>query len=229
MVTLAGSALAAGVTWAPNRAEALILFTVKQVGDNVVVAGSGSYDTTGLTYAGNSPFGYPANPFLVGSSSITRQGLASGSNFLLAGTTNASAYLWYANLTRTSDLGSSPTTIDATSSSGTVSGIDESYYDPQISNSSLIILPSVNPCTSPSSCIIANTSSYSGTISSLGLTPGTYTWTWGASENQRLTIYVEAPAPLPLFGAASAYGWSRRLRRRIGNRVAVVPGSTTNS
>ncbi len=26
------------------------------------------------------------------------------------------------------------------------------------------------------------------------------------------------PGPLPLFGAAAAFGWSRQLRRRIGNR-----------
>jgi hypothetical protein len=203
----------------PNRAEALILFTVKQVGVNtVVVTGSGSYNTTGLTYAGDSlsgPFGYPANPFLVDATPVTRQGLASGANFLLAGTSNASAYLWYASLTRTSDLGVSGVTIDAVASSGTVAGIDESYYDPRIMNSSLIVLPSGVACTSPLTCTIANISSYSGTIASLGLTPGTYTWTWGASEDQKLTINVEAPGPLPALGAATAFGWSRRLRRRI--------------
>ena len=230
MVTLAGSVLALGVAGVPNRAEALLLFTVKQVGVNtVVVTGSGSYDTTGLTYAGNSPpgpapFGYPANPFVVDSSSITKQGLAAGANFLLAGTTNSSAYLWYADLTRTSDLGTNLVTANAATSSGSVAGIDESYYDPLVAKSSLIILPSGAACTNPLICTIANTSSYSGTIASLGLTPGTYTWAWGASEDQKLTIDVEAPAPLPVLGAASAFGWSRRLRRRIRGRAANAAG-----
>ncbi|MEB3167830.1 MAG: hypothetical protein VKK97_03770 [Synechococcaceae cyanobacterium] len=29
------------------------------------------------------------------------------------------------------------------------------------------------------------------------------------------------PAPLPLFGAGAAYGWSRRLRRRLSNPKAL--------
>ena len=145
---------------------------------------------------------------------------------MLAGKSGDAGYLWHADLTRTSGLGSSASTILAASSSGTVAGIDESYYNDL--GYSYIILPSGTACTNPLACTISNTSRYTGTVASLGLTPGTYTWTWGASENQKLTIYVEVPAPLPLFGAATAFGWSRRLRRRIRKRAAVAPGSTSN-
>jgi hypothetical protein len=31
---------------------------------------------------------------------------------------------------------------------------------------------------------------------------------------------ASVPAPLPLFGASAAYGWSRRLRRRLSNPQA---------
>ena len=32
------------------------------------------------------------------------------------------------------------------------------------------------------------------------------------------TATAPVPGPLPLFGAAAAFGWSRRMRQRIGNR-----------
>lgn len=39
------------------------------------------------------------------------------------------------------------------------------------------------------------------------------------SANEAINLFVgplPAPGPLPLFGAAAAFGWSRRIRRRIG-------------
>jgi hypothetical protein len=37
----------------------------------------------------------------------------------------------------------------------------------------------------------------------------------------------EAPGPLPIFGAAAAFGFSRNLRRRIKNSVNPVSSSDT--
>jgi hypothetical protein len=57
-------------------------------------------------------------------------------------------------------------------------------------------------------------------LASLGVTPGIYTWTWGSgADSDDLTLLVEesippVPGPLPLLGAAAAFGWSRRLRKR---------------
>jgi hypothetical protein len=63
-------------------------------------------------------------------------------------------------------------------------------------------------------------------FNSLGITPGTYTWTWGSGANADSAVLTigngsspgpaSAPGPLPLLGAAAAYTWSRRLRRRCG-------------
>ncbi len=59
------------------------------------------------------------------------------------------------------------------------------------------------------------------TISGLGLTVGTSTWTWGSVANGdfdsiNLTVpnSTPVPGPLPLAGGAVFFGWSRKLRRR---------------
>jgi len=58
------------------------------------------------------------------------------------------------------------------------------------------------------------------TLASLGIIPGTYTWTWGSgADADELTLFVDTPippvpGPLPLLGAGAALGWSRRLRKR---------------
>lgn len=69
---------------------------------------------------------------------------------------------------------------------------------------------------------LSGSATYAGSFTSLGMTPGTYTWTWGSGANADSAVLTigsapspaAAPGPLPLFGAAAAYTWSRRLRRR---------------
>jgi len=228
MVTALGSAFAAGVALVPNRAEALLLFTVRQVGSDVEVKASGAYSTDGLlgleTNPPPSPVDqfYPDNPFVSIGGAIAPQ-----ANYLQTGEAGKDVYLWKVNfLSRPfGDLGGDPATKFAAVSSGALPvGIDESFLAEQAIGYSYLLLPYGDPAVdsgaSPDctiSCSIAtNYSTFtSNTIASLGLVPGIYTWTWGASEDQKLTINVEAPGPLPALGAATAFGWSRRLRRRI--------------
>ena len=58
-----------------------------------------------------------------------------------------------------------------------------------------------------------------------GMTPSpdlTYKY---SQDNTWIVNSVEVPAPLLLLGAAAAYGWSRRLRRRIGGSAkTTLPG-----
>jgi len=67
-------------------------------------------------------------------------------------------------------------------------------------------------------------------LASVGLnltSPGTNIGSWtffnDTNPNNVINVFVgdppnaPVPAPLPLIGAAGAYGWSRRLRRRIGS------------
>ena len=58
------------------------------------------------------------------------------------------------------------------------------------------------------------------TFASLGVTPGTYVWTWGSAANPTansftLVIGTPLPAALPLFatglGALGLLGWRRKL------------------
>ena len=57
---------------------------------------------------------------------------------------------------------------------------------------------------------LSDISTYTGeTLSNLGVTPGTYEWTWGPGENQNFTLIIGAaavpePASAVLLGAALA-------------------------
>lgn len=65
-------------------------------------------------------------------------------------------------------------------------------------------------------------------LSSEGFTARGLVGTWtinGTSES--ISVYIgsteQAPAPLSLFGAAAAFGWSRRLRKRIATPLITQP------
>jgi len=64
-----------------------------------------------------------------------------------------------------------------------------------------------------------STSTYSNaTLTSLGVTPGIYVWTWGPGANQSFTLDIINPIPipaaLPLFatglGVLGLLGWRRK-------------------
>src|SRR5262249_31628400 len=59
------------------------------------------------------------------------------------------------------------------------------------------------------------------TFASLGVTPGTYVWTWGTGADQSFTLQigqvtaVPLPAALPLFaGGLAGLGWLARRKRQ---------------
>jgi len=203
---LAAIAIAA----APDRADALITITVREAAGNVLVQASGTYLTTGLTLETLPPSFYGTNPFSAASE------LDGNANFILTGATGVNnAYLWrfdsvtqqpatfFGNQADAADFGTGPVV-------GIDQGFDPTFY--AILPSNTICADINNPCLLTGSESVYNTQS----ISSLGLTPGTYTWAWGASDDQRLTLQIEAvPGPLPALGGAAAFAWSRRLRRRV--------------
>jgi hypothetical protein len=68
--------------------------------------------------------------------------------------------------------------------------------------------------------IVASTTIAGNTLASLGFpTQGTIgTWTiTGTGDTIKVNVGNPVPGPLPLLGAAAAFGFSRRLRRRIAH------------
>ena len=58
-----------------------------------------------------------------------------------------------------------------------------------------------------------------GSLQDLSATGSFIDGTPAASATVKYAIATApVPGPLPLFGAAAAFGWSRQLRRRVGNR-----------
>lgn len=187
----------------PMPAQALAIVTVSQVNNDVLVSASGTLNITGLSYIGGTGYTYGIDPdtatFLVNPGPFSS--------------------LYQGNFSRPPSLGPGTLNVLPISGSGDSFGI-ALYYD-----TPTLFVPGG---TQYSGGAISGTSVYSNTtIPGLGLTPGTYTWSWGDNSDQRITMQigpaVAVPGPLPLLGAASALAWSRRLRRR--RREASMPRS----
>jgi hypothetical protein len=69
------------------------------------------------------------------------------------------------------------------------------------------------------------------TLADLGFTTTGLIGTWfltGTSETIQVILGAPGaavPGPLPLFGAAAAFGWSRKLRKRIAAPLSTPPQS----
>ena len=73
---------------------------------------------------------------------------------------------------------------------------------------------------------IVSSATYSNTtLAGLGFTTTGLigTWTLNDGGDQIRVVLTEVPGPLPLLGAGAAFGFSRRLRRRISASQATLP------
>jgi hypothetical protein len=174
-----------------------VIINMEQIGPNVIATGGGSIDTTNLTFIGDT--NNAANVFA---------GFPLGSFAVVGGTTTVPEDV-YSGITGPSTFGSGDQFF-ATSGSGDVFGV--------VANN-VLDLPSGYISGSP----LSATSTWSGaSFSSLGLTPGSYTWTWGTgahADSFTLNIGVATPIPEPstltmaLFAGLTGIGarlWSRR-------------------
>jgi hypothetical protein len=99
------------------------------------------------------------------------------------------------------------------SASGNLVGIDE--FD------KLLLVPHSYVSGSP----LMDSVTYSGaTFSSLGVTPGTYEWTWGTGANQNFTLQIGPVAGVPdsgltsmllLLGLTAMLGFKRIVRQSV--------------
>jgi hypothetical protein len=184
-----------GSTVAANASPYLV--TLEEVGSNVVATGSGNIDLTGLSLGGfgSSDGGISAvNP--------NAASIVSGVCVVCPGVLDYASY--NASLSGPLSFGSGGPT-GATSGSGDIVGINAS---------GAVFVPAAYI----SKSALSDGAIYDlATFASLGVTPGTYVWTWGTGADQSFTLEIGAtplPAALPLFatglGALGLLGWRRK-------------------
>ncbi len=187
------AALLVGCSLAALPAQADYIVTLTQVGDNVVATGSGTIDLTGLSFL---------------STATGPAGVAPGEAVIVTGPASSAAASLYSGLTTGPTSFGSGGVIDASSGSGDLAGIDgvaDELAVPEgyVSGSSL-----------------SDTSTYDdATFASLGITIGTYTWTWDSGSSSFTLEVVPEPESLALLGTGllglGLVGFASR-RRPVG-------------
>ena len=178
-----------------------MLLTVEQVGADVVITGSGSIDTSGLTNPGTR------NDY---NNELSNIKIFAGP----ATSSNGSVTTWW-GLVGALTIGSASSvfTPDPTSSFGQLFGIEADSTPSVIGGIPLLVLPQ----NYVSGSALSGTSRYSNkTLSQLGLTPGTQTWSVGSGaslQTVQITTSVPVPAPLGFAGVPVVFSSIRRLQR----------------
>ena len=171
--------LAIVLAWLPSvrTAQAGYTVTLQQVGRNVVAAGSGPIDLTGL-------FFFPGS---FESPEIHPSGVFNGGARIRTGPTSSSVDRYRGPGTMGS-FGSGLTTT-ASSGSGDMVGV----FSVRFGN--LFTVLSV-PTGYVSGTPLSDSATYNNaTLASLGVTPGTYVWKWGTGANQNFTLKILTPGP----------------------------------
>jgi hypothetical protein len=189
-----------------GQAKAVLTYNIFESAGNVVVQTSGSLNLTGATIERNSRCG--ADGAIIASLAL----LCTGPN----GTYPAYTITGPSSLAGTAAAGASRASGITTLLQGNKSrfSIDNAY----VSNTP----------------IISNATFDSSTLAGFGFTTTGLIGTWtlvGTSETIRVMIgspetrdgTAAAPGPLPLLGAGAAFGWSRRLRKRIATPLITQP------
>jgi hypothetical protein len=176
-----------------GAAQASVIINVDQIGANVVATASGTIDLTGLTYDG-----------LGGGEAFIR---SESTSAILAGNPSMTDVDCYQGITGPDSFGSGVDTVLASSGGVVDFGFDATY--------GLWL-----PFEYSSGAALSATSTWNDqTLASLGLTPGTYTYTWGEGAHADSLVLQIGPAagvpePASWSLAAGAAGLIAMLRRR---------------
>ncbi len=171
--------LAIVLAWLPSvrPAQAGYTVTLQQVGPNVVATGSGAIDRTGLTFSGSFSRNPQIQPCFCQSE---------GSAWIFTGRTSSSVNR-YLPLRGPRGFGSGPFT-SASSGSGDMVGITTTIFG------TFLFVPTGYV----SGTALSDSATYNNaTLATLGVTPGTYVWTWGAGANQNFTLKILPAAGPP--------------------------------
>ncbi len=181
-------------------AHATFVVDIVQSGPNVVMSGSGTVDLTGLTFVFPSDFFPFVEPV--------------GGLLLNGGVSNFVATDVYSGTSGPTQFGSGGITRP-NSETGDLVGINNGTGD------DFVYVPSgyVSGSSLSGSMTFNNT-----TISALGITGGTYTWTWGTGPDADSFIIVVPTAPEPgaLTLLASGCLGLALLRHRIAVRTSTL-------
>ena len=152
-------------------AQAGYIVTLEQVGPNVVATGSGAIDLTGL---------FPFEELVLSPQIIPAAGV------ILTGPTTALPTSLYSGFSTLPNFGPGGFAAASSGSGDLVGVIFSTLTVPQgyVSGNAL-----------------SDSSTYdNATFFSLGVTPGTYEWTWGTGANQNFTLQI-GPAGVPDAGS----------------------------
>ncbi len=201
----------------PPASNAAVVVTANEVGGDVVFSGGGSLNLSDLSIVPDL-FGNPVLFCGVNGALWPSRGIYNGGGTGFC--TNSFLYVG-ASFVGPSSFGPGPGQINvASQTTGDFAAIYRVFQGGILA-----------PASYTSGSSFFGTSTYlSETFSSLDLTPGTYDWVWGTAnpDSYRLIIgnstgnISNVPGPLPLFGVAAAFGWSRRLRSRLRRSTPTV-------
>jgi hypothetical protein len=157
-----------------SPAQAGYIVTLQQVGSNVVASGNGAVDLTGLTFGstgttGISPFVYPV------------------AGAIVTGSAGAPVTFYTGSTSGPTNFGSGSQTF-ADSTIGDFVAFQVNEFIGGISGLAV-------PQGYVSNSLLSDSAIYNNaTLSSLGVTPGTYVWSWGTGGDQKFTLQIGAAA-----------------------------------
>jgi hypothetical protein len=156
-----------------SSANAEFIITIQEQGPDVKVTGSGTIDTFALT-----PFPTTA---------VQPAQLTPNVGSLSVGVGNAATLESFTGFSGPSNFGPGLTHISDSATGDYVALI--------IDLPNVLTIPTTSPAGSP----LSDAATYNNsTLSSLGLTPGTYDWTWGSGAHaDSLELRIEQPVPEP--------------------------------
>ena len=168
--------MALGLGLSAPPAQAGYVVTLEQVGSDVVATGSGPIDLSGLSFERDAADVGFINPTVAS---------------IVAGPASFTQDEYFTGYTGPTNFGSSAAEITASSGSGDMVGVGTIFTGAD--RISVLVVP----LGYVSGGSLSDTATFSGqTFSSLGVTPGTYEWTWGSGANQNFTLVIgEVPEP----------------------------------
>jgi hypothetical protein len=181
--TLIAVALLIGCGLSASPARAGYIVTLQEVGPNVVATGSGAIDLTGLSSFG-SAF---ASPEMYPAHGIMGTG-PSGTIDQYLGSSGPASF--------GPGFGGFPSTTSGDSVFLEDFGLGIDVPQGYVSGTSL-----------------SSSATYSGTLASLNVTPGTYEWTWGTGPNQSFTLQAVPEPSVRLLLAVGVLLLGVRLRQ----------------